>query len=268
MGNQHTHSNNSGDTHQKARRASHQSPIARNISSSISFPRRNSSDPFLTDINTSSAALDSNTDKIPVVLRWNGNAKEVFVTGSFTNWEYKLKMVPSQSNFMIVTDLPKGDHEYKFCVDGEWKHDETQPSCKDSQNNKNNLISVKTSDFEVFEALEVDKEVAPSKSHHESYQSASPPNSVYGQESVTSKQYSEYQPPKLPPHLSSSNVHLNCAIPKDWEPGLLTQPNHVILNHLYALSVKDKILILSCTNRYRKKYVTTILYEPIDEDKK
>lgn len=47
------------------------------------------------------------------------------------------------------------------------------------------------------------------------------------------------------------------------EPTLLPEPNHVMLNHLYALSIKDSVMVLSATHRYRKKYVTTLLYKPI-----
>lgn len=47
------------------------------------------------------------------------------------------------------------------------------------------------------------------------------------------------------------------------EPTLLPEPNHVMLNHLYALSIKDGVMVLSATHRYRKKYVTTLLYKPI-----
>ena len=49
------------------------------------------------------------------------------------------------------------------------------------------------------------------------------------------------------------------------EPTLLPEPNHVMLCHLYALSIKDGVMVLSATHRYRKKYVTTLLYKPIWE---
>lgn len=47
------------------------------------------------------------------------------------------------------------------------------------------------------------------------------------------------------------------------DPALLPEPNHVMLNHLYALSIKDGVMVLSATHRYKKKYVTTLLYKPI-----
>ena len=36
-----------------------------------------------------------------------------------------------------------------------------------------------------------------------------------------------------------------------------------MLNHLYALSIKDGVMVMSSTQRYRKKYVTTLLYKPM-----
>lgn len=66
-------------------------------------------------------------------------------------------------------------------------------------------------------------------------------------------------PPILPPHLLQ--VILNN--PDKANSTILPQPNHVMLNHLYALSIKDGIMVLSATHRFRKKYVTTLLYKPI-----
>uniref|UniRef100_A0A6G1SHB2 5'-AMP-activated protein kinase subunit beta-1 n=1 Tax=Aceria tosichella TaxID=561515 RepID=A0A6G1SHB2_9ACAR len=66
-------------------------------------------------------------------------------------------------------------------------------------------------------------------------------------------------PPIVPPHLLQ--VILND--PDKANATILPQPNHVMLNHLYALSIKDGIMVLSATHRFRKKYVTTLLYKPI-----
>lgn len=60
-----------------------------------------------------------------------------------------------------------------------------------------------------------------------------------------------------------SSSHLLLLSLLQCEPTLLPEPNHVMLNHLYALSIKDGVMVLSATHRYRKKYVTTLLYKPI-----
>lgn len=58
-------------------------------------------------------------------------------------------------------------------------------------------------------------------------------------------------------------VILNKDTPLACEPTLLPAPNHVMVNHMYALSIKDSVIVMSATHRYRKKCVTTILYRPI-----
>lgn len=61
-------------------------------------------------------------DALPTVFKWDGGGKQVFISGTFSNWK-ALPMVRSHGDFVTIIDLPEGDHQYKFCVDGEWKHD-------------------------------------------------------------------------------------------------------------------------------------------------
>uniref|UniRef100_A0A3Q3WK22 Association with the SNF1 complex (ASC) domain-containing protein n=1 Tax=Mola mola TaxID=94237 RepID=A0A3Q3WK22_MOLML len=109
----------------------------------------------------------------PTVIRWAGGGKEVYISGSFNNWSTKIPLNKSHNDFVAILDLPEGEHQYKFFVDGQW---DTNVSC---------------------------------------------------------------------------------------DPALLPEPNHVMLNHLYALSIKDGVMVLSATHRYKKKYVTSLLYKPI-----
>ncbi|GFX89396.1 5'-AMP-activated protein kinase subunit beta-1 [Trichonephila clavipes] len=83
--------------------------------------------------------------------------------------------------------------------------------------------------------------------------------------------YSQQIPPRLPydksvglPVLPTClEVILNKDVASNNEPILLPEPNHVMFNHLYALSIKDGVMLLSAILRYKKKYVTTLLYKPI-----
>ncbi|VDO09817.1 unnamed protein product [Rodentolepis nana] len=61
----------------------------------------------------------------------------------------------------------------------------------------------------------------------------------------------------------SSKVILNRDTNAQCDPNLLPQPNHVMLNHMYALSIKDGVIVLSAISRYRQKFVSTVLYKPI-----
>ena len=53
-------------------------------------------------------------------------AKEVYLSGSFNSWQ-PIRMNLSESNFYCVLELPEGNHEYKFKVDGVWQHNNKEP---------------------------------------------------------------------------------------------------------------------------------------------
>lgn len=187
---------------------------------------------------------------LPTVFKWEGGGKQVYISGTFTGWK-TLPMVKSHGDFVTIIDLPEGEHQYKFFVDGEWRHDPDIKIVDNGMGSKNNLVSVRKSDFEVFQALAKDSEGVTSSAQTE-----------YGQEIPPHKPWEKVAgPPILPPHLLQ--VILNKDTPLSCEPTLLPEPNHVMLNHLYALSIKDSVMVLSATHRYRKKYVTTLLYKPI-----
>ncbi|XP_075166060.1 5'-AMP-activated protein kinase subunit beta-1 [Haematobia irritans] len=193
---------------------------------------------------------DPKNTSLPTVLRWDGGGQNVMICGTFTKWK-PIPMVRSHGNFVTIIDLPEGDHHYKFFVDGEWKHDPKLKSVENEAGETTNLVSVRQSDFEVFQALAKDSENAVNNADKE-----------YSQDVPQTKPWEKVSgPPILPPHLLQ--VILNKDTPLSCEPTLLPEPNHVMLNHLYALSIKDGVMVLSATHRYRKKYVTTLLYKPI-----
>ncbi|KAL4238142.1 5'-AMP-activated protein kinase subunit beta-2 [Mactra antiquata] len=198
---------------------------------------------------------------LPTVFKWEGGGKEVYVSGSFNNWKAKIPLAKSHGDFFTIVDIPEGEHQYKYYVDGAWQHNASEPSMSNNLGTLNNIVVVKKSDFEVFEALALDSVSTGGKNKLSSDLSGSPPGE-YAQE-VPVKRPGEKQsgPPILPPHLLQ--VILNKDTPAHCEPTLLPEPNHVMLNHLYALSIKDGVMVLSATHRFRKKYVTTLLYKPI-----
>ncbi|XP_013987506.1 5'-AMP-activated protein kinase subunit beta-1a isoform X1 [Salmo salar] len=197
----------------------------------------------------------------PTVFRWTGSGKEVFLSGSFNNWANKIPLTRSQNNFVAIVDLPEGEHQYKFYVDGTWTHDPAEPVVTNQLGTVNNVIQVKKTDFEVFDALMVDSQKCSDMSGQCQDLSSSPPG-PYHQDPYIPKQEEKFKsPPILPPHLLQVILNKDTGISCD--PALLPEPNHVMLNHLYALSIKDGVMVLSATHRYKKKYVTTLLYKPI-----
>jgi len=207
------------------------------------------------DFRREEAALDNSSNRLPTIIKYPGDGKEVYVCGSFSEWK-KIPMVKSQKDFVALINLPVGEHQYKFLVDDEWLHDTNQPAVKNEIGSKNNVIKIHQEDFDAFSALDMD-----SKSTNLRHKRSG--EREFGQEIPSVHSFeNKAGPPVLPPHLLQ--VILNKDTPLSCEPTLLPEPNHVMINHLYALSIKDGVMVISSTQRYRKKYVTTLLYKPIE----
>lgn len=81
--------------------------------------------------------------------------------------------------------------------------------------------------------------------------------------SKNGQQQAWLHPPQLPPHLE--NVILNSfnSQDRDNNSGALPIPNHVVLNHLATTSIKHNTLAVASVVRYKRKYVTQVLYAPL-----
>ncbi|KAJ0093658.1 hypothetical protein Patl1_25105 [Pistacia atlantica] len=67
---------------------------------------------------------------IPMRFVWPYGGRTVFLSGSFNGWSELLPMSPVEgcpTVFQIIWSVPPGLHQFKFCVDGEWRHDDHQP---------------------------------------------------------------------------------------------------------------------------------------------
>ena len=71
---------------------------------------------------------------------------EVYLAGSFNNWDQrakKLKDTNGKGEFTTMLYLPKGKHEYKYVINGEWHVD---PECPKWVQNEcgtlNSLITI------------------------------------------------------------------------------------------------------------------------------
>ncbi|VIO89944.1 Uncharacterized protein BM_BM4434 [Brugia malayi] len=182
----------------------------------------------------------------------------------------------STQDFSTIINLNPGKHEYKFFIDGKWVVDENAAKTDNKFGSQNNVIAIDEADFEVFDALDrdlassnageamrkVNMTGAPPSSHDTPNEREIEKLKNFTQEIPDRREFEKAQnPPVLPPHLLQ--VILNKDTPMQCDPNVLPEPNHVMLNHLYALSIKDGVMVLSATHRYRKKYVTTLLYKPI-----
>lgn len=80
------------------------------------------------------------------------------------------------------------------------------------------------------------------------------------------RKVNEHPPPQLPAHLESSFINSSAKASKDADGSKgwnMPMPSHVVLNHLATASLKHEMLAVATTTRYREKFITQILYEPI-----
>ncbi|XP_014501910.1 sucrose nonfermenting 4-like protein [Vigna radiata var. radiata] len=106
---------------------------------------------------------------IPMRFVWPYGGRSVFLCGSFTRWSELLPMSPVEgcpTVFQVIYNLPPGYHQYKFFVDGEWRHDEHQPYVPGEYGMVNtvflatdpNYIPVLNSDVAPGNSMDVDNE--------------------------------------------------------------------------------------------------------------
>ena len=79
----------------------------------------------------------------PVVFTLKGytNARQVFLAGSFNNWnEHKQEMTRTPDGWICTLDLPGGKNSYKFIIDGKWITDPANPVIEDDGHGNKNSI--------------------------------------------------------------------------------------------------------------------------------
>lgn len=198
-------------------------------------------------------------ETVPTAFKWVHGGTEVYVTGSFNNWQGKILMYPNEDGeeFTLLIDIPPGTHHYKYIVDQEWRLDEDAPTVQ-IDNVWNNVVEVKRPVFEYTPA-----NFADSDDEDEGKGKA-----PYGQRAPLSNDYIN-DPPKMPPHLT--DVLLNQVQPHD--PLMLPLPTHVSLNHLYVMQgTAPDVLVTGLTQRFKPnqharithKFVTTVYYSPLN----
>ena len=89
--------------------------------------------------------MANSTSVSAVLFEWNNGAafEKVQLAGSFTEWK-PVEMVKTlgSDKWAFKLDLPPGEYEFKFVVDGNWVHDEGQPSKTNEMGTLNNVICV------------------------------------------------------------------------------------------------------------------------------
>ncbi|KDP40000.1 hypothetical protein JCGZ_01998 [Jatropha curcas] len=98
---------------------------------------------------------------------WPHGGRSVFLSGSFDRWTRLVPMSPMEgcpTVFQAICSITPGYHQYKFLVDGEWRHDERQPCLTSEYGVVNTVLFTGESNFnpvigpEVPLGMELDNE--------------------------------------------------------------------------------------------------------------
>jgi 5'-AMP-activated protein kinase regulatory beta subunit len=184
---------------------------------------------------------------VPTVCVWAHGGAHVELEGSFDNWTQRHVMQRSGKDFTLVKLLPPGVYQYKFIVDGLWRHDPNLPSMYDDMGNINNV-------------LEVQEYVPENLTSLSGFEPPPSPTASYSNPAPAAEDFLK-EPPVMPPQLQLSLLNVPPALDAI---AALPRPQHVVLNHLYLqrMHSSTNAVVLGTTHRYRSKYITTILYKP------
>ncbi|KAJ6243384.1 5'-amp-activated protein kinase subunit beta-2 [Anaeramoeba flamelloides] len=204
----------------------------------------------------------------PAVFRYpNKNQtnenEEIFIKGSFSDWK-PLKMSRSEEDFSLIMNLPQGEHEFQFVT----KDDKTVIDPNQDVIQKNDqlyqVLNVKEPESMLLSSSDLGSVLSPNEMSSEETKKKESKSQInededegYSQKFPTYLSYSK-KPPKIPPQLR----HPPKALESSLDSSLLAVPSHVVLSHLYTIT-RDDVAIYSCTNRYKKKYYTIVLYKPL-----
>ncbi|KAL9060365.1 MAG: hypothetical protein Q9206_001087 [Seirophora lacunosa] len=248
--------------------------------------------------------LDGPRRTVPTTLQWKQGGDRIYVTGTFTSWSRKFRMHrdPNTNIPTTVLQLPPGTHHIKFIADGVMQLSNELPTAVDYTNILVNYIEVSADDIPVEKTGEDGKmpeggvpprilpegtqaqDHAPEKVTKrqplDSEQTTKPvhwgngvPEFLFDLEQPEeSNRYHRGNkgatdfatPPNIPVFLQK--LILNGTTPMKDDNSVLNMPNHTVLNHLATSSIKNQVLATSVTTRYKRKYVTTMMYKPTDDD--
>lgn len=213
-------------------------------------------------------------DTVPTVFRWEHGGRQVYITGTFNGWSRQIPMHRSGNDFTYIHNLKRGKHAFKFIVDDEWRFAPDQPTVADIEGRINNFIDV--TDFKAYTGdreferekaaadygytgePEGDGDAASEGSDEMDGPRPDRDGEIFSHNMPDLDDYTK-EPPPLPPHLR--HIILNKP-PQLQDTAALPVPQHVALNHLYCTAIKDNMMVLGITQRFKTKFVTTVYYSP------
>ncbi|KAI9224814.1 hypothetical protein BC828DRAFT_362874 [Blastocladiella britannica] len=213
----------------------------------------------------------------------------VYLTGTFNAWRTKVPLrrrgsgdtttAASVVEYAVTLALAPGVYRLKFIVDDEWRCSDAMPTAQDEDGNLVNFVEVLAPPpppqpplASRGESMVVARSTPPLPPLPP-LMSSSPATTaiVQGPDGRP-----VLEPPVLPAQLtkvvlngrtatnSSSSSHAAAAAEMGVDETAVGVPAHVSVGHLYACSIRDGVMAVAVTSRYRKKCVTTVVYRAVD----
>ncbi|KAK0635672.1 carbohydrate-binding module family 48 protein [Bombardia bombarda] len=248
------------------------------------------------DEDTEELRVDKTGPTVPTRLEWLRGGDKVYVTGTIFQWNRKTRLHPVEGRpgtFAATINILPGTHHVRFLVDGQMQTSPDLPTTVDFGNNLVNYIEVNPDDLpneqRETSGVPASKEAyqlshAHPPSSEEEGESKAPKDRIIPAKDMFAHRIPKYlldfdqpedtpiyhgavsaidklpTPPALPGFLGKPILNAATLIKDD--NSVLNMPNHTVLNHLATSSIKNNVLAVSATTRYKNKYVTTIMYKP------
>jgi len=184
---------------------------------------------------------------VPTVLQWSLGGGSVYVTGSFNHWGERIPLRRSGADHVVCLNLLAGTYQYKFIVDNEWRYAADQPTVRDEMGNINNCLTVEDQTLYLHED--------PCSGFF-----GNNPANFYTQ-ALPDEITLAKEPPTVPAHLGVLSLNQSAMPEARIASWTLREPLSVTLTHICTQRNANSTT-LSCTHRYRNKYITLIIYKP------
>lgn len=207
---------------------------------------------LLQDPTVPAARVNSSLGSIvPTIFNWGFGGHDVYITGAWDKWATKVALTRAGpgADHSTVLSLPVGTYQYKFIVDGNWKHSPALPCETDQHGNVNNCINV-SPHLPEYDSNQPPTNIGGPPSPIESYDFSMPAQEDYSVEPMALPMLFKSMHPDPLPLPQAEDVPHNPA-------------SYVALNHTYAVAPShpaEPIRTLCTMSRYKTdKYVTTVL---------
>ena len=222
--------------------------------------------------------IENKKEMFAAFFQWDGNEKNVYLTGSFCNWLQFFEMRKCEQvdntgekndKSYLLLFLPRGTYQYKFKINSKWKCNSNFPTCSDKDGNINNVKTIPSNNGE-----EVTTDFSTSHKSNINLNWYCPKVEFGSLDEFSYKYFFNYD------LLSNQNQLIINNYFKSKEKDILNENYsykkiypipHELINHFtidkninkkHESNYKEKTIKFGCSIRYKDKMTTFIYFKP------